>query len=76
MHHFMFDIKDKLKVVPKGMAIGNGLVSPYYQYPAYATFAKENKLIGEGEYLALDAALKVCQGLIESHVWPIAMEEC
>ena len=76
MHHFMFDIKDKLKATPKGMAIGNGLVDPLHQYPAYAVFAKENKLIGEGEYLALDAALKLCQGLIKSGVWPIAMEEC
>jgi len=27
------------------MAIGNGLVDPYNQYPAYDTFSYENKLI-------------------------------
>lgn len=30
----------------KGVAIGNGWVDPYVQYPQYAEFAYENKLIG------------------------------
>jgi len=30
-----------------GIAIGNGWVDPYLQYPAFATFAYENNLISE-----------------------------
>jgi len=37
----------------KGIAIGNGWVDPYNQYPAYATFAYENGLVGHTEYLLL-----------------------
>lgn len=42
----MFDHKADLKFNMKGMAIGNGLVDPYLQYPQYDVFAKENDLIG------------------------------
>ena len=31
----------------QGIAIGNGLTSPYHQYPAYATYSYENDLIDE-----------------------------
>jgi hypothetical protein len=58
------------------MAIGNGLVDPYLQYPPYDDFAKENKLIGEAEYLVLKGAFAGCQGLIKTGVWPIALEFC
>ena len=34
----------------KGIAIGNGWVDPYVQYPQYAEFAYENKLVDESEY--------------------------
>ena len=34
-HNFFFKNKDKLKINFKGMAIGNGLVDPYAQYPQY-----------------------------------------
>ena len=56
----MFKNKDKLDLKFKGMAIGNGLVDPYLQYPAYATFSKENDLIGEAEFLVLEGAFKGC----------------
>jgi len=59
-HNFMFKNKDKLDLKFKGMAIGNGLVDPYLQYPAYATFSKENDLIGEAEFLVLEGAFKGC----------------
>lgn len=59
-----------------GVAIGNGWVSPYDQYPAYAEFSKENNLIGNIQYYALKAAMKVCQGLIKLGVWPVALYEC
>lgn len=35
------------KVNLVAVAIGNGLVDPYNQYPEYATFAYENNLIGK-----------------------------
>lgn len=44
----------------KGIAIGDGLVDPYNQYPAYATFSYENGLIGPNEYKALVDGMKVC----------------
>mmetsp|Transcript_9348 Transcript_9348/g.15768 ORF Transcript_9348/g.15768 Transcript_9348/m.15768 type:complete len:173 (+) Transcript_9348:481-999(+) len=75
-HSLMFKHKDELKVNFKGMAIGNGLVDPYLQYPQYDEFAKENKLIGEAEYLVLKGGFKGCQALIETKVWPVALEFC
>lgn len=58
------------------MAIGNGLVDPLDQYPAYDTFAYENKLIGKVEADILAGGFKACQALIETGVWPIALEFC
>lgn len=60
----------------KGVAIGNGWVDPYEQYPAYAEFSKENNLISNVHYYALKAATKVCQGLIKLGIWPVALYEC
>ena len=61
-HNLIFKNIDNLKVNFKGMAIGNGLVDPYLQYPQYDTFSKENKLIGEAEYLVLKGTFAGCQG--------------
>lgn len=58
------------------MAIGNGLVDPYWQYPEYDTFALENKLIGAAEAKVLAGGFSACQGLIKTGVWPVALEEC
>merc|ERR1711976_11209 len=52
-----------------------GLVDPYNQYPAYAQFAHENKISGGAAYSMLKAAMFVCQGLIKTGVWPVALEE-
>jgi cathepsin A (carboxypeptidase C) len=60
----------------KGMAIGNGLVSPWDQYPAYVKFALENKLVGQTEADVLKGAFKGCQLLIDSGVWLVAEEFC
>jgi len=57
-------------------AIGNGWVDPYLQYPAYAEFAYENKLIGKVQYYALKVAFKGCQGIIKTGIWLVAMEVC
>jgi cathepsin A (carboxypeptidase C) len=75
-HNFFFKHKDELKINFKGLAIGNGLVDPFLQYPQYDTFAYENKLIGEAQYEVLWGAFKGCQGLIESGVWVVAMDVC
>jgi cathepsin A (carboxypeptidase C) len=75
-HSLVFIHKDQLKMNFKGMAIGNGLVSPYDQYPAYATFAEENKLVGHTEFDVLKGLYKGCQLLIETGVWLIAEEFC
>ncbi|KAL4449695.1 hypothetical protein ABPG74_007518 [Tetrahymena malaccensis] len=60
-----------------GSAIGNGLVSPYQQYPEYANFAYENNLIGKVKYGILKGAFWACQQLIKAGVsWLTTMEEC
>jgi len=75
-HNFMFKHKSELKINFKGMAIGNGLVDPFLQYPAYDTFSYENKLINRAEYDLLWGGFKGCQGIIATHVWPVALEVC
>ena len=66
----------ELKLNFKGLAIGNGLVDPYTQYPQYDVFSYENKLIGVAEYELLKAGFAGCQGLIKTGVWPVALEVC
>jgi len=75
-HNFEFKNKEALKMNMKGVAIGNGLVDPYLQYPQYDTFALENKLIGKAESVVLDGVFAACQGLIKTGLWPVALEEC
>merc|ERR1740117_423380 len=75
-HNLAFKNKDNLKANFKGMAIGNGLVDPYLQYPAYDVFSYENKLIGKAEDDILAGVFKACQALIKTGVWLPAMEFC
>lgn len=44
----------------KGIAIGNGWVDPYIQYPQYAEFAYENNLISVSQYYMLKAGFATC----------------
>jgi cathepsin A (carboxypeptidase C) len=60
----------------QGIAIGNGWVSPYEQYPEYATFALENNLISTPTYYVLKGLYKGCQLLISTGIWPVAFFEC
>lgn len=76
MHNFLFKHKDEIKLNLKGMAIGNGLVDAYLQYPEYDTFAKENGLISTAESVILKGAFAACQVLIKTGLWPISIEAC
>jgi len=75
-HNYFFKNKDKLKINFKGMAIGNGLVNPVLQYPAYDVFALENKLISSTTGVILKGAFAACAALIKTGIWPVALEEC
>jgi len=75
-HSFIFKHKEELNINFKGMAIGNGLVDPYHQYPAYDTFSYENELIPKAEFEVLKGGFKGCQALIKSGIWPVALEAC
>lgn len=59
-----------------GAAIGNGLVSAYWQYPEYNTFAYENKLISKATYDTLKPGFATCQSLIQKAPWEVAMLQC
>jgi len=52
------------KINLKALAIGNGWVDPKVQYGHYADFAKDNKLVNQVQYQAMNANYQVCQSLI------------
>jgi cathepsin A (carboxypeptidase C) len=58
------------------VAIGNGLVDPYNQYPAYADYALENHLINQTQYALLKVGFVACDALIKSGMWAAALEVC
>jgi len=60
----------------KGIAIGNGWVDPYNQYPAYAEFAYENNLISKDWYETLQTGFKACQKMIDLGDNFVALEMC
>jgi len=60
----------------KGLAIGNGWVDPYEQYPAYVEFAYSNSLINYAEYIADKALIATCLAALDSGVWPVAFLDC
>mmetsp|Transcript_36822 Transcript_36822/g.33040 ORF Transcript_36822/g.33040 Transcript_36822/m.33040 type:complete len:291 (+) Transcript_36822:500-1372(+) len=65
------------KINFQGAAIGNGWVDPISQYPQYAEFAYENKLVGKLEYEGLKAGFAVCDAMIRNHVPDVLdLEEC
>jgi len=60
----------------KGLAIGNGWVDPYKQYPGYADFAYQNNLINYAEYLGDSLATSYCRSLISTGALFEALEVC
>lgn len=60
----------------KGVAIGNGWVDPYVQYPQYAEFAHENKLVSDSQYEILKSGFQQCQKTIDGGNWMLALEYC
>lgn len=73
-HYFVYNTT--LAVNLKGIAIGDGLVDPYNQYPAYATFSYEEGLINKAEYDLLVAGFAYCQRAILTMNATTAMEIC
>lgn len=57
-------------------AIGNGWVDPITQYPEYDHFSVENELVGAFHHYFLQAGYWVCEKLIQTGIWFIALEEC
>jgi cathepsin A (carboxypeptidase C) len=58
--YYLINNSTTLPIKFKGIAIGNGWVDPYLQYPAYAEFAKENKLVNDTQYEILVTGFKKC----------------
>ena len=56
-----------LEMTFKGIAIGNGWVDPYNQYPAYAEFAYENDLISTSWYYMVKNGFAKCQDMIANN---------
>ncbi|PNW82448.1 hypothetical protein CHLRE_06g279400v5 [Chlamydomonas reinhardtii] len=66
-----------------GLAIGNGMTNPTLQFPAYADFALENKLISQGLHDSIQWWMPLCQWgaeFCDTHQWRfaciIALEVC
>ena len=60
----------------QGVAIGNGWVDPFYQYPAYPRFAAEHNLISYGHSLVLRFGYSICQFALIFHVPIITNTYC
>ena len=58
-YYFLNDATD-IELNLKGLAIGNGLTSPFWQYPQYTTFSYENDLISESWADVMTTGMKAC----------------
>lgn len=59
-----------------GLAIGNGWVDPFYQYPEYPKFAAEHNLVSSGHALVLNFGYSICQFALIFHVPIITSTYC
>lgn len=60
----------------KGLAIGNGMTSPKWQYPEYAEYSYDNGLIDSQMYNYLKETFNVCKDLIEAKKFEVAEYIC
>ena len=73
---YLVDTKTVASEQLKGIGIGNGWVDPYIQYRAYAQYAYQMHLINDTVLKIANGLDDACKALIDTHVWPIAFEEC
>lgn len=52
----------------KGIAIGNGWVDPFYQFPAHESFAVQNELINPARGFILSMGYELCQYMMLSEI--------
>eukprot|EP00922_Rhytidocystis_sp_ex-Travisia-forbesii_P055801 GHVS01082622.1.p1 GENE.GHVS01082622.1~~GHVS01082622.1.p1 ORF type:complete len:494 (+),score=70.49 GHVS01082622.1:73-1554(+) len=74
-HYLMFKRHVK-NLNLQGLAIGNGWVDPYLQYPASAEFARDNGLLDGLHYEVAKKGYAVCAQLVAHKLWPLALAEC
>jgi cathepsin A (carboxypeptidase C) len=58
-NHLFFNPDERIKIA--GLAIGNGWVDPFYQYPSYPVFAQSQEMIKDGHFYVLQAFYSICQ---------------
>jgi cathepsin A (carboxypeptidase C) len=51
-------------------------MSAYHQYPGYADFAYENRLVDQSTYKSLQKGFALCQSLIKKGLTSVAMLQC
>jgi len=60
----------------KGIAVGNGVIAPYYQTAGQVSLAYEAKLINETIFQQIDLISDKCIGLIKEKKWTDASNVC
>jgi carboxypeptidase C (cathepsin A) len=60
----------------KGIAVGNGWVSPKVQYGAYGPFGYDNGLITEDKLTSMNSTFDKCSKLIDLKLWDLANAVC
>ena len=64
------------KINLKGAAMGNGLVSAYYQYPSYSDYAYRMGNISSTLYTVTTFGFSICKALLAVDLWQFAMPIC
>ena len=70
------DKSSKLKINLKGIMIGNGMVNPEWQYPAYFNFSSHHQLITIPDQQKLAPAFQFCHGLLRNGATEQAYNYC
>lgn len=64
------------KINLKACAVGNGWVSPFYQYAGYVPFALQNNLITSSQAQSINQSLPSCQTALDNQNWNEAGQVC